>query len=63
MEKVTLNPTAFTNLLKATIKAYQFMNKNQKPPAIIIPLVEEVDGVPIEYEEEELDIGGSDETD
>lgn len=49
-EKLHFNRDMLVNLLKLNIKAYQFTHKNQNPKSVVIPLIKEVDGVPVEYE-------------
>jgi len=45
-----LDPNIFTNILKSCIRSHQFMHKNLPPSEIIIPYIEEVNGVKVVYE-------------
>jgi len=39
-------------VVKRIIRHYQYHNNNQSPEAVVIPLLKEVDGVKILYEQE-----------
>jgi len=39
-------------IVKRIIRHYRYHNNNQDPQAVVIPLLKEVEGVPISYERE-----------
>ena len=48
--KFYLGERELTIIMKDIIRTYRFHNHNKDPEAIIIPRVEEVSGVKVEYE-------------
>ena len=45
-----IDPKIYKGLLAKLIASYRYFNNNQQPEKVIIPFVEEIDGVPIEFE-------------
>jgi hypothetical protein len=46
-----LDINIFSNILKSCIRGHQFYHNSQSPSEIIIPYVEEVNGVKVTYEQ------------
>lgn len=45
-----IRPDVYKGILAKLVRTYKYFNNNQTPDKLIIPLVTEVDGIPVEME-------------
>ena len=48
-DKFYLGQLEMANIIRPAIRSYRFNNNNQSPEAVVLPFVEEVDGIKIEF--------------
>ena len=49
-DKFYLGQTELSLIVKRILRHYRYLNKNNNPESVVIPLLTEVEGVKIEYE-------------
>jgi len=47
-----IDPKVYKGILSKLVRTYKYFNNNELPLKVIIPAVDEIDGVPVEVEEE-----------
>lgn len=45
-----IDPEVYKGLLAKLVGTYKYFNNNQPPDKVVIPFIDEVDGVPVEVE-------------
>lgn len=50
-DRFYLGKLELTGLIRTLIRAYRFNNQNKDPEAVVLPYIDEVDGVKVEMEE------------
>ena len=45
-----INPEVYKGILSKLVRTYKYFNNNELPLKVIIPAVDEIDGVPVEVE-------------
>ena len=48
-----ISPEVYKGLLAKLLRTYKYFNHNEAPEKVIIPRVDEIDGVPVEMEDYE----------
>jgi len=48
-----MDPKVYKGLLSKLVRTYKYFNNNETPEKVIIPTLDEIDGIPIETEEVE----------
>ncbi len=49
--KFYLGQLEMANIIRPAIRSYRFNNNNQSPKAVVLPFVEEVDGIKVEFQQ------------
>lgn len=49
-DKIYLGRVELSNLIKNMVRTYKFHNNNKEPETVVIPIIEEVDGITVIYQ-------------